>query len=363
MLYRELRDRFIKFNREHPNATPLKGFIVFSAENWPKTYSEKSRTYEVHSDNKAFRPNASSCSLFGSSLDGTDQGVRLDWYMADFGIPGGWAVERCIIKEPITRVDFTPNDIEAVYDEIDRRIDAEIRDGDFTDEKGEIHMDAVDAVDVDVSADTTDAVNQINGIQDSVTGVEVPVSAKTDALMDAYNQIADKATEIQGKGIYGDEAMIAAGAEFATYFTDTDAITKMMDTLSDYAIGMSGGGALDSTALVDYATGLGKIMTGAYDAMTKKGFEFSDAQKAIINGTATQAQIVQTLGAEYGQRKRSSWHVTKSSGKWNNGTKSSPFYLNLNNDSSNRNRNIGRQLVFAQTDRAQKCVRSVLYKN
>ena len=155
------------------------------------------------------------------------------------------------------------------------------------------------AVNVDVSADTTDAVNQINGIQDSVTGVEVPVSAKTDALMDAYNQIADKATEIQGKGIYGDEAMIAAGAEFATYFTDTDAVTKMMDTLSDYAMGMSGGGALDSTALVDYATGLGKIMTGAYDAMTKKGFEFSDAQKAIINGTATQAQIVQTLGAEY----------------------------------------------------------------
>lgn len=155
------------------------------------------------------------------------------------------------------------------------------------------------AVDVDVSADTTDAVNQINGIQDSVTGVEVPVSAKTDALMDAYNQIADKATEIQGKGIYGDEAMIAAGAEFATYFTDTDAVTKMMDTLSDYAIGMSGGGALDSTALVDYATGLGKIMTGAYDAMNEKGFEFSDTQKAIINGTATQAQIVQTLGAEY----------------------------------------------------------------
>ena len=155
------------------------------------------------------------------------------------------------------------------------------------------------AVDVDVSADTTDAVNQINGIQDSVTGVEVPVSAQTDALMDAYNQIADKATEIQGKGIYGDEAMIAAGAEFATYFTDTDAVTKMMDTLSDYAMGMSGGGALDSTALVDYVTGLGKIMTGAYDAMNEKGFEFSDTQKAIINGTATQAQIVQTLGAEY----------------------------------------------------------------
>ena len=92
MLYRELRDRFIKFNREHPNATPLKGFIVFSAENWPKTYSEKSRTYEVHSDNKAFRPNASSCSLFGSSIDGTDQACALTgtWLILVFRVVGSW---------------------------------------------------------------------------------------------------------------------------------------------------------------------------------------------------------------------------------------------------------------------------------
>ena len=93
--------------------------------------------------------------------------------------------------------------------------------------------------------------------------------------------------------------MIAAAGEFSTYFTDADAITTMMDTLADYAMGMSGGGALDSTALVDYATGLGKMMSGAYDAMTKKGFEVTDVQKAIIEGTATQAQITQELGAEY----------------------------------------------------------------
>lgn len=74
---------------------------------------------------------------------------------------------------------------------------------------------------------------------------------------------------------------------------------SMMDTLTDYAMGMSGGGELDSSAMVDYATGLGKIMTGSYDAMTKKGFEFTDTQKAIIEGTATEAQIVAELGAEY----------------------------------------------------------------
>ena len=117
--------------------------------------------------------------------------------------------------------------------------------------------------------------------------------------MDYYDQVLGKASEIQGEGIYGDEAMIAGAAEFATYFSDGEAILSMMDTLSNYAAGMSGGGALDTEAMVEYATGLGKIMSGSYDAMTKKGFEFSDAQKAIIEGSATEAQIVAELGGEY----------------------------------------------------------------
>ena len=117
--------------------------------------------------------------------------------------------------------------------------------------------------------------------------------------LDYYDQVLDKASAIQGKGIYGDEAMIAGAGELATYFSDGEAILSMMDTLSNYAMGMSGGGVLDTTAMVDYATGIGKIMSGSYDAMTKKGFEFSETQKAIIEGTANEAQIVAELGTEY----------------------------------------------------------------
>ena len=111
------------------------------------------------------------------------------------------------------------------------------------------------------------------------------------------NTAADPAAAYQS--IYGNEAMIAAGGEFATYFKDSNATLMMMDTLANYAMGMTGGGAVSQEQMVNYATGLGKIMTGSYEAMTKKGFEFSDAQKAIIEGTATQAQITETLGAEY----------------------------------------------------------------
>lgn len=138
-----------------------------------------------------------------------------------------------------------------------------------------------------------------SAVSDIGGAANVDIVADTSPVEAAFDTITAKASEIQANGIYGDEAMIAAGAEFSTYFTDTGAIEMMMDTLSDYAMGMSGGGAIDSTAMVDYATGLGKIMTGSYEAMTKKGFEFTEAQKAIIEGTASQAQIVEAIGEEY----------------------------------------------------------------
>lgn len=120
-----------------------------------------------------------------------------------------------------------------------------------------------------------------------------------DDVSKAFDKLTKKASDIQGKGIYGDEAMIAGAAEFATYMQDTEAIAMMMDTLSNYTMGMTGGAAVGKEQMVQYATNIGKIMTGSYDAMTKKGFEFTDAQQAIIEGTATQAQIVDTLGKEY----------------------------------------------------------------
>lgn len=159
--------------------------------------------------------------------------------------------------------------------------------------------ESVAQFEIETTVDTVTAIDEIAAIQDTVNEVVVPISAEAKALTATFDQITDKAAEIQSRGIYGDEAMIAAAAEFSTYFTDADAIEMMMDTLADYAMGMSGGGEIGSKEMVDYATNLGKIMSGAYDAMTKKGFELSDAQKEIIEGTATHEQIVATLGEEY----------------------------------------------------------------
>lgn len=127
------------------------------------------------------------------------------------------------------------------------------------------------------------------------------VLSNVGASSNAFDEIVKKASEIQARGMFGDEAMIAGAAEFATYMSDKNAIKTMMDTLADYAMGMSGGKAVDTQGMVDYATGLGKVLNGSYDAMTKKGFKFSEAQKAIIDGTATHAQYVEVLGENYNQ--------------------------------------------------------------
>lgn len=155
-------------------------------------------------------------------------------------------------------------------------------------------------LEVMAESNTASAIHDFNALQDSITGTAtITLEAKTEAVERQFEALTAKTSEIQGRGIYGDEAMIAGAAELSTYFTDTDAIEMMMDTLENYAMGMSGGGALDSSAITDYATGLGKIMSGAYDAMTKKGFEFTDAQKAVIEGTATEAEYIAVLGEQY----------------------------------------------------------------
>ncbi len=145
------------------------------------------------------------------------------------------------------------------------------------------------------SSEAMDEINAISGADDIV----ITVDAKTEALQDKFDAITSKAGEISSKGIYGEDALVTGATELSSYFTDTDAIEMMMDNLSNYAMGASGGGELDSSAITEYAADLGNIMSGDYDAMAKKGFEFTGTQQAIIEGTATEAQIVAALGEEY----------------------------------------------------------------
>lgn len=92
--YKEMTDIFKQINQDSGN--PVSGYIVFAQSNFAKPYSVESRTYEIGSNNKAFILGMGGYSIYGSSIDGSDVGVRLDRYMrAD----DPWKIERCYMKK------------------------------------------------------------------------------------------------------------------------------------------------------------------------------------------------------------------------------------------------------------------------
>jgi hypothetical protein len=81
-----------------------KGVIVFKqGKDWKKeNYTLEERSYEVSGNNKWFKPYALGNSLFGYSLDGKENGVRLDWYMYSIpedGLGERWIVDYCYLLE------------------------------------------------------------------------------------------------------------------------------------------------------------------------------------------------------------------------------------------------------------------------
>lgn len=96
----ELRDIFYDHNSENgikgqfEDKAPLYGNVVISQDSFNKPYSEEERTYVFRSDNKAFLSDMIGNSIISDSKDGSDKGVRLDWYIWD-----GWKIERCYITK------------------------------------------------------------------------------------------------------------------------------------------------------------------------------------------------------------------------------------------------------------------------
>ena len=67
MSYQEMKKRFREFENNHKEH--LTGYVVFTEDSFDKPYSEKSRTYVISSDNKAFQSGMGGYSVYASCLD------------------------------------------------------------------------------------------------------------------------------------------------------------------------------------------------------------------------------------------------------------------------------------------------------
>lgn len=99
MTFEEVCDLFYKHNEEKrctqfSDNERLIAVVVFKQGSWFNAeYTEIQRSYRFVSDNKYFMSDMCGNSIYANCLDGSENGVRLDWYL------GKWEVDYCYIEE------------------------------------------------------------------------------------------------------------------------------------------------------------------------------------------------------------------------------------------------------------------------
>lgn len=95
--FSELEDFASKFFSQNPKIGQFqknpKAAIVFKEESYSTPYSLEARTYIFSLANKYFMPNMIGTSIFASCLDGSEDMVRLDWYL------NSWKIDYCYLLE------------------------------------------------------------------------------------------------------------------------------------------------------------------------------------------------------------------------------------------------------------------------
>lgn len=159
---------------------------------------------------------------------------------------------------------------------------------------------------MDAFATQERAENQLKGVM------------KNRGNLDQFQTIKDYAAQIQGRSIYGDEAMIRGAGELATYVKGTGSLKSMMDLLTDYAAGMTGGGEVSPEQMESLATGLGMAYDGNYMAMRRKGFDTSKlealdalAENGGVWGAAERKKYGDVLSADLIRQARAAGGVTE----------------------------------------------------
>ena len=93
LTFAEIKKMFCEINdnkTEHKEAV-----VVITEDTFSQPYTLEERSYKFSSDNKMFKSWCGGYSLFASSLDGSDMGVRLERYLDCEG--GNWKVDYCYL--------------------------------------------------------------------------------------------------------------------------------------------------------------------------------------------------------------------------------------------------------------------------
>ncbi|MBO4524998.1 MAG: hypothetical protein J5692_00190 [Bacteroidales bacterium] len=157
------------------------------------------------------------------------------------------------------------------------------------------------------------AIGQLNDIMSNLAGAytaqveaETKLATAMRNTMDASDEeiasIKQLASEQQKIGIVSADVQLAASQELATYLGLSSSLETIIPTMNDMIAQQLGLGASAESA-TQIATMLGKVMNGQTSALSRYGYEFTEAQEAILkfgDESERAAVLCQVIGESVG---------------------------------------------------------------
>ena len=104
--------------------------------------------------------------------------------------------------------------------------------------------------------------------------------ARMGATEEQIQSIKNYASALQNTGVIGDEAQLAGAQELATYISDVNTLKALMPVLNDIAVQASPDMKVNGQQMANLATMLGKVMGGDLGGMSRRGWVFTEEEKA-----------------------------------------------------------------------------------
>lgn len=109
--------------------------------------------------------------------------------------------------------------------------------------------------------------------------LETVMKARMKASKEQIQSVKDYASTLQAGGVIGDEVQLAGAQELATYVSNVDTLKTLMPVLNDIAVQASPDMNVNGQQMANMATMLGKVMGGDLSGMSRRGWQFTDAEK------------------------------------------------------------------------------------
>ncbi|MBR4386604.1 MAG: hypothetical protein IKP51_08800 [Treponema sp.] len=111
------------------------------------------------------------------------------------------------------------------------------------------------------------------------TKLETVMRTRMRASKEQIQSVKDYASTLQAGGVIGDEVQLAGAQELATYVSNVDTLKTLMPVLNDIAVQASPDMNVSGQQMSSMATMLGKVMGGDLSGMSRRGWQFTDAEK------------------------------------------------------------------------------------